>query len=286
VAALPDIHLVSPTADYEAFGEMLRFWRVAFNLSQETLAERADISVRHLSFLENGRTRPSAAVIHRLVEGIDLKEREAGILFLAAGHSRCKGQGPCGIAPGAVPDEWINVLRHADPMPGSIMDRFGRILAVNRAWVALHRACLGAIAEGDDLNAVELYLHPEGWRRFIERWTDAACVMLTIIQQEAMLVRNVDALRSIKRWTATPGMPHDWPVIGARLSRERSDYCFRIDIDTGIPDVVNIVHTALGYFPADRNSFIVQSIYPERIDMRRLLREASGNSARHRLCPY
>jgi transcriptional regulator with XRE-family HTH domain len=288
MAALPEMQCVTPTTYHDSFGQVLRFWRMAFNLSQEALAERAGISVRHLSFLENGRTRPSAAVVQRLVEGIDLKEREAGVLFLAAGYSRFTGHCDVGIVPGAVPNEWTNILQHANPMPCSIMDRFGRILAVNHAWVALHRLRLGRIAEGDNLNAIELYLHPQGWRRLIKCWTDAACVLLTIIQQEAMLAHNVNVLRKIKRWSATPGMPRDWPVVGARLSRERSDYCFSVEVDAGIgvPAVVNIVHTALGHFPADRNSHIVQTIYPERFDLGGLPSDARANSARHALCPY
>jgi hypothetical protein len=259
---------------------------MAFNLSQEALAERADISVRHLSFLENGRTRPSAAVIHRLTTGIGLQKREASVLYIAAGHTLFECNRAADEVHGQIPGEWITILRHTDPLPCSIMDRFGRIFAVNRAWVALHQLCIGRIAEGDELNAVELFLHAQGWRPLITNWSDAACVLLTIIQQEAMLVQNIEVLQTIKRWTSTPGLPRDWPVIGAQLSRERSDYCFDLHTDMESHAAVSIVHAALGHFAADRNTYILQTIYPERRGLRELLGSACANANEHALCPY
>jgi transcriptional regulator with XRE-family HTH domain len=286
VTALPEALGIATGSNYDAFGAVLRFWRMAFNLSQEVLAGRADISVRHLSFLENGRTRPSAAVIHRLAAGIGLKKREASVLYTAAGHTLFERNQDTDIVPGQIPEEWITILRHTDPLPGSIMDRFGRILAVNRAWVALHQLSIGRIAEGGELNALELFLHPQGWRRLIRNWSDAACVLLTIVQQEAMLVQNIAVLRAVKRWASTPGLPRDWPVIGAQLSRERSDYCFDLHVDREAHAGVGIVHAALGCFPADRNTYIIQTIYPERTGLRELLASASAIANGHALCAY
>ena len=69
-----------------AFGRLVRFWRMAFDLSQETLAGRLDASPRHISFLENGRATPSRGLVERLAESLDLGRRDAGDLMLAAGY--------------------------------------------------------------------------------------------------------------------------------------------------------------------------------------------------------
>lgn len=244
------------------------------------------MSVRHLSFLENGRTRPSAAAVKSLVKSIGLKGREAAALFLAAGHSLPAG-GPGAADSDGVPEVWRIMLRGADPVPTSIMNQFGHILAVNRSWVALHRLCLGEKVESRRLNALELFLDPGGWRRYIDQWVDAACVILVIMQQEAILARNYEALDDIRRWSSTPGLPHTWPVVGARLSQDSSDYGFEVAIDTLPGATVKIVHSALGYFPSQRSkTCILQSVYLQAPGLQDWLSKACTEGVAHPLCPY
>lgn len=262
------------------FGDLLRFWRTAFGLSQETLAERADISVRHLSFLENGRTRPSPAAIEKLGGGLGLGARERTMLALAAGCAPPLGDDGS-LRPLA--DDWRLILRSADPAPASVMSRFGRVLAVNRGWVALHRAHLGSIVEAESLNAVDLLLHPQGWRRFVKDWTLIASVMLAIIKQEAALHEDEAALRDVDRWAKTPGLPRDWPVIGARLSETVTGYSYTISPrDEGGPRF-RIVHSTLGYFSADQpRALILQSAYPQSGPLPLI----PASQPPHPLCPF
>ena len=68
-------------------GELPREWRERRRLSQLDLAIQADISARHLSFVETGRSRPTAGMILRLTEHLEIPLRERNILLLAGGYA-------------------------------------------------------------------------------------------------------------------------------------------------------------------------------------------------------
>lgn len=68
-----------------SIGELLRSWRRRRSLSQLELALEADVSSRHVSFLETGRARPSRDMVIRLAEHLDIPLRERNRLLLAAG---------------------------------------------------------------------------------------------------------------------------------------------------------------------------------------------------------
>src|SRR6266849_11122546 len=70
-----------------SFGRLLRHWRQARGMSQLALAIEAEISSRHVSFLETGRTQPSRDMVQRLGAVLDLPLDERNALCLAAGYA-------------------------------------------------------------------------------------------------------------------------------------------------------------------------------------------------------
>src|SRR5260370_17240347 len=79
--------MTSPAAAAPAVGALLRQWRERRRLSQLDLAIQADISARHLSFVETGRSRPSPDMIVRLSEQLDVPLRERNAMLLAGGYA-------------------------------------------------------------------------------------------------------------------------------------------------------------------------------------------------------
>ncbi len=75
-----------PVASDSSVGPLLRQWRQRQRLSQLDLALEADVSTRHLSFVETGRSRPSAEMVVHLAEELDVPLRERNQLLLAAGY--------------------------------------------------------------------------------------------------------------------------------------------------------------------------------------------------------
>lgn len=144
------------------FGDLLRGWRQRRRLSQLDLAGDADISARHLSFVETGRSTPSREMVLRLAEQLDVPLRERNALLLAAGYAPMFQERPLhdpalSAARGAVQ----SVLTGHEPYPALAVDRHWTLLAANRA---LNPLLVGVDANllTPPVNVLRLSLHPGG----------------------------------------------------------------------------------------------------------------------------
>src|SRR5687768_1542651 len=119
-------------------GPLLREWRRRRRLSQLDLALDAGISARHLSFVETGRSTPSAEMVLLLAEQLEVPFRERNHLLLAAGHApafpECSLEDP-ELAP--VRDALDLILTAHEPYPALVIDRRWNVVAANTATVAL-----------------------------------------------------------------------------------------------------------------------------------------------------
>jgi transcriptional regulator with XRE-family HTH domain len=78
----------SPLAETRATpGDLIRRWRTRRHLTQQELAIQCRISARHLSFIETGRSRPTAAMVLKVCEELDVPLRDRNDILLAAGHA-------------------------------------------------------------------------------------------------------------------------------------------------------------------------------------------------------
>ncbi len=158
--ALPDRPMARPAV--RGFGEHLRKWRQHRRLSQLDLAAEADISTRHLSYVETGRSLPSREMVLRLAERLGIPLRERNTLLVAAGYAPMYRERPLN-------DPALAAARHAveqllaghEPFPALDVDRHWNMVAANRML-----APLMAGADADLLrapvNVLRLSLHPRG----------------------------------------------------------------------------------------------------------------------------
>src|SRR6201989_2144449 len=143
-------------------GDHLREWRQRRHLSQLDLAGDAEISARHLSFLETGRSAPSREMVLKLAERLDVPLRERNVLLVAAGFAP-------GFPQRALDDPALKSAREAidlvlkahEPNPALAYDRHWNLVSANRM--------LAPILEGipprllaPPLNILRLAFHPEG----------------------------------------------------------------------------------------------------------------------------
>jgi transcriptional regulator with XRE-family HTH domain len=143
-------------------GELLRTWRQRRNLSQLELACRADVSARHLSFLETGRSQPSREMLLHLAEELDIPLRERNSLLVAAGFAPVYSEKSLEDPALRAAREAVNlVLKGHEPYPALAVDRHWTLVAANRS--------VGALLEGvspellqPPLNVLRLSLHPSG----------------------------------------------------------------------------------------------------------------------------
>ncbi len=99
-------------------GELLRDWRHRRRLSQLDLAVEAEVSARHLSFVETGRSKPSRELILHLAEHLEVPLRDRNSLLLAAGYALAYGETPLETMP-PVQDALDKILSGHEPFPGS-----------------------------------------------------------------------------------------------------------------------------------------------------------------------
>src|SRR5262249_13640335 len=143
-------------------GELLREWRERRRLSQLDLAIQAEISARHLSFVETGRSRPTAAMILRLTEHLDVPLRERNTLLLAGGYAPAYPQhGLDAPEVGTVPAALPQVLGGNEPYPAAGVDRWWDMQDANWGVAMLTEGCAPALLT-PPVNVLRLSLHPDG----------------------------------------------------------------------------------------------------------------------------
>ncbi len=146
-------------------GDLLREWRQRRGLSQLDLACDAEISTRHLSFLETGRAQPSRAMLLRLADQLDMPLRARNTLLTAAGFAATYPERPLD-APELEPARRAVelVLKGHEPFPALAVDRHWTLVAANAAVAPLLAgAAPGLLAP--PVNVLRLSLHPEGVAR-------------------------------------------------------------------------------------------------------------------------
>jgi transcriptional regulator with XRE-family HTH domain len=166
-------------------GDLLREWRERKRLSQLALALDADVSTRHLSFLETGKSQPSREMVLRLAERLDVPLRERNTLLLAAGFAPAYPErnleDPALEAARAVVDR---VLAGHEPYPALAIDRTWNLIAANRVVPALLTGVSPELLQ-PPINVLRLSLHPEGLAPQIANLPQWRAHLLTRLGHEA-----------------------------------------------------------------------------------------------------
>ena len=153
---------MSRTVTRPGAGPLLREWRRRRHLSQLDLALEANVSARHLSFIETGRARPSAEMLLHLSEQLEIPLRERNALLLAAGHAPAYAQRELDAPElGPVRDALDRVLAGHAPNPALVVDRHWGLVAANASTDLLTAGAAPHLLE-PPVNVLRLSLHPEG----------------------------------------------------------------------------------------------------------------------------
>jgi transcriptional regulator with XRE-family HTH domain len=144
------------------FGELLREWRQRRRLSQLQLACEADVSTRHLSFVETGRASPSREMVLSLADQLEVPLRERNVMLVSAGFApvfpeRALSDPALDAARQAVD----LVLRGHEPFPALAIDRHWTLVAANRIVPLLMTGADPSLLQ-PPINVLRLSLHPQG----------------------------------------------------------------------------------------------------------------------------
>lgn len=199
--------------DTVTIGEKLHDWRRRRRLSQLDLASDAEISARHLSFIETGRAKPSRPMLLKLAETLNIPLRERNAWLLAAGFAPIFPQRPLDDAALRPTLDLLETLLAAHlPFPALAIDRHWSLVRANAAINALLVDIAPFLLE-PPINVLRLSLHPQGlaprivnlfeWKahllhRLARQITDTADPVLTALHEE---------LRHYPGGTPTPAQP-------------------------------------------------------------------------------
>jgi len=145
-----------------SIGEQIRDWRQRRRLSQMDLAGDAEMSTRHLSFIETGRSRPSRDMVLKLAAELAVPLREQNLMLVAAGHAphyRERRLDDAGFATARRAVE--RILEGHDPYPALAIDRHWNLVCANAAVLRLVAGVDPSLLE-PPINVLRLALHPGG----------------------------------------------------------------------------------------------------------------------------
>jgi transcriptional regulator with XRE-family HTH domain len=213
----------------QSFAHALKHWRHTRRLSQLDLALEADVSARHLAFLETGRAQPSRAMLLHLAEVLALPRADRNNLLQLAGFAPVYPALPlddAAMAAVRTAMDWM-MSRHA-PYPAVIMDRLWRLVALN-APASVMFAGIG-LAQGDSL--LDAIRDPQGARNAIENWAEVGHHTMIRLRTESAAAGGIAELDAaalhlaqdpaVAGWQAPSQLPAIVPTIyvahGLRLS--------------------------------------------------------------------
>ncbi|MEM7409135.1 MAG: helix-turn-helix transcriptional regulator [Myxococcota bacterium] len=212
------------------FGALLRDARKARGVSQLTLALDADVSARHLSFLETGRAEPSREMVLRLAEALDLPLRERNLWLTGAGFASIYTETSLDAPEMATLRRVLfGMIDRYDPYPALLIDRGWNVVHANAALGRTFARFVGTdpVWTAQPLNLVHLTLHPGGLRPWLVNWDDVAAYTLLRLSREAALASESDELAALLEAArgypdlppARPTVP-EGPVLPLHLKRD------------------------------------------------------------------
>ena len=253
-----------PATATSEFGTILRHWRETSRLSQMELALQADISSKHVSFLETGRNQPSREMILRLSNALDLPLRDRNLMLSAAGFAGAYSEHTLSSSAFGTVDEALRrILDKHEPYPAIVMDANWNILRLNRGAQALTALFVPA-PEAPSGNALELLFSADGLQPFVKDWEELSATILMRLFRETVSAGSDESKRKLfDRLCALPTTPASWrelasrlpagPTIDLKLAKDDLHCRFFTTITSfGTPQDVTLQELRIeSYFPSD-----------------------------------
>jgi len=217
------------------FGDMMKRWRTSRRLSQLDLALNAQVSARHLSFIETGRAKPSRQMVIQLAEALDVPLRDRNALLQAAGFAPIYRETALDAPEMAHMKSVLQfILERHEPYGAVVLDRHWNILMSNQAMGRFAPFIEDPASGGNPTNVMRLTFHPRGFRPYIVNWPEVAAPLLQRLQREAAAswadTGSSDLLREMLSY---PGVQQDW----ANADVERSSLLLPVHLKKGDVEV-------------------------------------------------
>jgi transcriptional regulator with XRE-family HTH domain len=203
-----------PARTPSPFGALLRQWRTRQGLSQLDLALSAEVSARHLGFVETGRASPSREMVLLLARALDIPLRECNRLLSAAGFNDHYRESDLDDPEMAKPRRALEfVLERHEPYPALVVDASWQVRLANHAAQRLIAWFVppDALPVGQQPNLLRLLFDPRAARPYVVNWEEVASELVQRVHREAV-ARGPDspAEEVLREVLDQPGVPASW----------------------------------------------------------------------------
>jgi transcriptional regulator with XRE-family HTH domain len=248
-----------------AIGALLQYWRKTRNLSQLALANEANVSPRHVCFLETGRARPSREMVLHLADTLSIPLRERNALLMAAGFAPAFRESSLDAPQLASVRAAIDaILAQQEPYPAVVMNRAWDIVAANGAAARFFRMLLDGRTPPDPNNVLRLMFHPEGLRPCVTNWAEVAATLVQRLHREAIGgVLDEHSRTLLTEILDYPGVDAQWrrldpsaallPVLPVSFQHGQLQFAFFSTVTVlGTPQDITLQELRIeSFFPAD-----------------------------------
>jgi transcriptional regulator with XRE-family HTH domain len=196
----------------QMFSALLKYWRRRRGMSQLDLALAADVSARHVSFLESGRARPSEDMVLRLVHALEVPLRCQNDVLRAASFSPRFSEAEFGAIDPAIDAAVTRMMRQQEPYPLTVMSAAYDIVRSNGAARSVFtRFTSDPSRLRQAVNLFDQVFDPHLGRPFIKNWEQVGRRMVARLHREALRDSGDSRLwRLLDRVLEYPGIPKSW----------------------------------------------------------------------------
>jgi transcriptional regulator with XRE-family HTH domain len=192
---------------------LLKHFRRARGMSQLDLASTAEVSPKHLSFLETGRARPSREMVLRLGATLGLSLRDQNSLLVAAGFTETFRETEIGHMAPAIRNALERMMAAHEPYPLVVFDANYDLRMLNHGAQALMAQMVPPERLGKQLNLLELCFDPAAGRAHIENWEQLARHFLNRLTREHLQTGRAALGLLLSRLLAYPDVPSDFRTL-------------------------------------------------------------------------
>jgi transcriptional regulator with XRE-family HTH domain len=242
-------------------GDLLREWRQRRRLSQLDLAIAANVSSRHLSFVETGRSKPTSEMILHLAEHLDVPLRDRNALLLAGGYApKYPERSLAEPELKAVRDALKRVLAGQQPYPAVVVNRWWELVEANDGVALFTQGVAPGLLE-PPANVLRLSLHPDGMAPRIANLPEWRAHLLARLHRQAIATGDTRLFRLYEELDAYPGGETQRPpaadvVVPLRYLSDGRELSFlSITAVIGTPMDITVEELAIeSFYPADETT--------------------------------
>jgi transcriptional regulator with XRE-family HTH domain len=191
-------------------GDLLREWRSVRRLSQLDLALEANVSSRHLSYVETGRAQPSRELVSRLAQTLALPLREQNTLLVAAGYAPEYSETALTAPEMVTARRAIElILNKQDPYPAIVMNRYWDTLMANKSVARIFGWLLDR--PPTQANIMKTFFDPLGVRPYVVNWEECAGDLIRHLHNDlAAAPSNARTIQLMREVLSFPDVPQRW----------------------------------------------------------------------------